>query len=82
MWLGFIFVFRTRNILIFRFPVGISGNPFLVLPYTPQQMHMPNFNFLCSVLLAVRCLSVSHSVTEEFDKSKRSYFLSSLYSKF
>ena len=38
----------------------------LVLLYTPQQTHMPVFSFLRSVVSAVRCLSVSQSVTEEF----------------
>ena len=44
----------------------ISKNPHLVLTYTPQRTHMPNFRSLRPVVLAVRCLSVSHLVTEEF----------------
>ena len=38
----------------------------LVLPYTPQLTQMPNCSSLQPVVSAVRCLSVSHSVTEEF----------------
>ena len=45
---------------------GISKNPLLVLPNTPQRTHMPNYSSLRPVVSAVRCLSRSHSVTEEF----------------
>ena len=51
---------------LFSYPMGrISKNPLLVLTYTPQRTHMPNFSSLRSVVSTVRYLSVSHLVTEE-----------------
>ena len=38
---------------------GIFKHVLLVLPYTPQPIHMPSFRFLLPVISAVRCLSVT-----------------------
>ena len=49
-----------------RSRLRLRGNPLLVLPYILQQTHMSNFSSLRPMVSAVRCLSVSHSVMEEF----------------